>query len=249
MPIDFLEVPTKEPGLNNLLMKNASATQWLLCTLGLWLLSQQCAQCFYDTSSQRWINRDPLQEPGGVNLFEFAASSPVSNCDPLGLEMPVWEGPLSHPPPEPPPPRPPPFPNPTYPSPTGTDASWNPYTGQWDPPPGLQSEDWILFAGSSAVCPRFLTGAGPIETAESQGLGNPFKGKKPPEIDDMLKRKGFSPRGPDPASGKGGYVNPKTGRSYHIDPNNSFNDPPHVDVNRLKDYNGPLSKKKYPCEK
>ena len=77
------------------------------------------------------------------------------------------------------------------------------------------------------------------------GLGNPFKGKAAAEIDEMFKAKGFQPRGTDPVNGFGGYVNPQTGRSYHIDPKNSFNEPFHVDVNRLKTYNGPLEKKKY----
>ena len=47
--------------------------------------------------------------------------------------------------------------------------------------------------------------------------------------------------------GKGGYVNPKTGRSYHIDPGGKYKkgtEYPHVDVNRT---NGSiLPKKKYP---
>ena len=67
-------------------MRNKIVTQWMLCTLGLWLLSQQCGQCFYDPSSQKWINRDPIGEAGGINLFEFAASSPVCFFDPLGLD-------------------------------------------------------------------------------------------------------------------------------------------------------------------
>ena len=74
---------------------------------------------------------------------------------------------------------------------------------------------------------------------------NPFKGKTPVEIDKMLREAGFEPRGPDPLNGKGGYVNPKTGRSYHIDEANSYGEPPHVDVNRPRDYKGPLDKKKY----
>lgn len=78
-----------------------------------------------------------------------------------------------------------------------------------------------------------------------KGLGNPFKGKTPAEIDEMFKAKGFEPRGPDPLNGNGGYVNPKNQRSYHIDEANSFGEPPHVDVNRLKTYQGPLEKKKY----
>jgi hypothetical protein len=75
-------------------------------------------------------------------------------------------------------------------------------------------------------------------------LSNPFKGKTAAEIDGMFKAKGFDLRGPDPLNGKGGYVNPKNGRSYHIDEANSFGEPPHVDVNRLKSYRGPLDKKK-----
>ena len=61
----------------------------------------------------------------------------------------------------------------------------------------------------------------------------------------MFRRKGFDVRGPDPLSGKGGYVNPRTGRSYHIDEANSFGELPHVDVNRLRNYDGLLGKKKY----
>ena len=61
----------------------------------------------------------------------------------------------------------------------------------------------------------------------------------------MFRAKGYEPRGPNPAGGLGGYVNPRNGRSYHIDPNNSLGEPPHVDVNRTKTYRGPLDKKKY----
>jgi hypothetical protein len=81
-------------------------------------------------------------------------------------------------------------------------------------------------------------------SAETKGLGNPFKGKTPTQIDKMFKDKGFEPRGPNPVGGKGGFVNPKNGRSYHTDPANRAGEPPHVDINRPKGYNGPLDKKK-----
>jgi len=64
---------------------------------------------------------------------------------------------------------------------------------------------------------------------------NPFKGKNADDIDTMLKNKGYETRGPGPKSGKGGYVNSKTGRSYHIDEGAQYkkgNEGPHVDVNR-----------------
>ena len=74
---------------------------------------------------------------------------------------------------------------------------------------------------------------------------NPFKNKTPEEIDAMFKSKGFDLRGPDPLNGKGGYVDPKNERSYHIDFKNSYNEPPHVDVNRRKTYTGNMPKRKY----
>lgn len=72
---------------------------------------------------------------------------------------------------------------------------------------------------------------------------NPFRGKTPQEINQRFLDKGFIPRGPDPINGKGGYVNPKTGRSYHIDFGNRFNERSHVDVNRPNSCD--LPKKKY----
>jgi len=81
-----------------------------------------------------------------------------------------------------------------------------------------------------------------------KGLGNPFKDKTAAQIDDMFTKKGYTKIGPDPAGGTGGYVNPETGRSYHIDPKDwgKYREPNHVDVNRLRDYKGPLDKKKLP---
>jgi hypothetical protein len=88
-------------------------------------------------------------------------------------------------------------------------------------------------------------GPGKTPSGNPKGLGNPSKGKTPEQIDQMFRDKGLDPRGPDPVRGKGGYVNPKNERSYHIDHKNQYNEPPHVDVNRPKDYLGPLEKRKY----
>ncbi len=41
---------------------------------------------FYDPSLQRWLNRDPLGEAGGINLYGFVGNSPLSRVDPWGLE-------------------------------------------------------------------------------------------------------------------------------------------------------------------
>ena len=81
-----------------------------------------------------------------------------------------------------------------------------------------------------------------------KGLGtNPFEGKTPNQIDKLFKNKGFETRGPNPLSGKGGYVNPKTGRSYHLDPGGQYKkgtEFPHVDVNRAN--GSKIPKRKYP---
>lgn len=104
----------------------------------------------------------------------------------------------------------------------------------------------LTFADIRGLCPSGGSGGCGGGGSPPKGLGNPFKGKSPLEIDQMFRRKGFKLSGPNPAGGKGGYVNPGTGRSYHIDWANRFCEPPHVDVNRPRAYRGPLTKKKYP---
>jgi RHS repeat-associated protein len=41
---------------------------------------------FYDPNLQRWLNRDPIQEGGGINLFNFADNAPLGYIDILGLQ-------------------------------------------------------------------------------------------------------------------------------------------------------------------
>jgi hypothetical protein len=43
------------------------------------------AQAFYDPGAQRWINRDPIGEEGGLNLYGFVAGDPVHGIDVYGL--------------------------------------------------------------------------------------------------------------------------------------------------------------------
>jgi RHS repeat-associated protein len=40
---------------------------------------------FYDPKLQRWINRDPIGEEGGINLYGFVHNDPLQEVDPFGL--------------------------------------------------------------------------------------------------------------------------------------------------------------------
>jgi RHS repeat-associated protein len=41
--------------------------------------------CCYSPDIQRWINRDPVQEDGGVNLYAYCGDDPASAVDPTKL--------------------------------------------------------------------------------------------------------------------------------------------------------------------
>ena len=39
---------------------------------------------FYDPDLQRWLNRDPVSEAGGINLYAYVGNAPVDHTDPWG---------------------------------------------------------------------------------------------------------------------------------------------------------------------
>jgi RHS repeat-associated protein len=43
----------------------------------------------YDPSSMRWLNRDPIEEQGGLNLYAYAGGNPVRFDDPSG-HLPIF---------------------------------------------------------------------------------------------------------------------------------------------------------------
>ena len=55
---------------------------------------------YYDANLQRWINRDPLGEEGGANLYGFVENNPINDTDAFGL---LAGAPLPLPPTLPPP--------------------------------------------------------------------------------------------------------------------------------------------------
>ncbi len=42
---------------------------------------------YYSASTGRWINRDPIAEDGGINLYAFVLNRPINGVDPLGNDL------------------------------------------------------------------------------------------------------------------------------------------------------------------
>ena len=42
---------------------------------------------FYDPATQRWLNRDPIGEEGGVNLYGYVGNNPLTYWDAFGLTI------------------------------------------------------------------------------------------------------------------------------------------------------------------
>jgi hypothetical protein len=145
---------------------------WLgLLILAAMSLAPPRAAGYYDPGTQRWINRDPVQENGGGNLFAVVANNPIDFVDPLGLEgnpisstLPGLSGSWNSNPTGaggtfyepgylwmPPQPLPPPYPYPTYPKPAGADY-WDTKWGVWAES-GLQSDPVVdaAYFGIGAV--------------------------------------------------------------------------------------------------
>jgi hypothetical protein len=75
---------------------------------------------------------------------------------------------------------------------------------------------------------------------------NPFHGKTAQEIADMLSSRGYVPRGTAPVTGQGQFVNPATGRGYHIDAGHPLPKGPHVGVQRPRGLRDVLPTRDYP---
>lgn len=99
--------------LLSLLMKQSPGNHLLRLLLLSALLPSLSASAYYDPSVQRWINRDPMQEAGGTNLYQFIGNSPMSFVDTEGLWNWPWNQP-SKPSPHDPPGYPPPGQYPTW---------------------------------------------------------------------------------------------------------------------------------------
>jgi hypothetical protein len=62
-------------------MKATAIRSRFWVALLLALCTHQTASAYYDPGEQRWINRDPIQEQGGLNIYQFVANNPSSKAD------------------------------------------------------------------------------------------------------------------------------------------------------------------------
>ena len=63
---------------------NTLHLRWLSCLL--WLILATTASAFYDPQIGRWINRDPIAENGGENLYVFVTNDSSNYVDVMGLK-------------------------------------------------------------------------------------------------------------------------------------------------------------------
>jgi RHS repeat-associated protein len=47
---------------------------------------------YYEPNLQRFLNRDPIHEWGGIDLFGFAGNNPIGQIDPFGLDFKMEQG-------------------------------------------------------------------------------------------------------------------------------------------------------------
>jgi RHS repeat-associated protein len=206
---------------------------------------------FYDAKLGRFISEDPIGFAGGdINLFGYVWNNPIKYSDPTGLDGWgndtagwlddriefarkwwqgddqdwVWNGSVN----------------------TGADLAFGASdmmrvgngAGQafCDCDENIYGRAAFLAMDVQRASGLFtlLGGIGARVRASSCSArtGNPFKGKSPQQVEDMFLKKGFDPKGPDPLNGRGTYVNPKSGRGYHINADHPPPKPPHVGVHR-----------------
>ena len=67
-------------------MKTRTNIVLLVLTILAYFSSLHSARAFYDPGTQRWLNRDPVEELGGTDLYTFALNAPTVLFDYLGLE-------------------------------------------------------------------------------------------------------------------------------------------------------------------
>jgi RHS repeat-associated protein len=189
---------------------------------------------YHHTGLARFVSEDPIGFDGGdINLYAYAANAPVDFTDPSGMSLVgnAIPGYCAHP-------------------------SLIPVTPELSGRKGVIAQTvaaeraFLALVGRALDCsivgtpPTVASSAG---GAAARGLGaNPFKGKTAQDVADVLTRRGYVPKGPDPVAGFGTFVNPKTGRGYHINASHAPPKGPHVGVHRPRDIRDRMDPRDYP---
>jgi hypothetical protein len=82
--ISARQADRKSPSDNKHCMKTKTTLTVWLALFGLLLAPN--ARAFYNPTTGRWLNRDPVGERGGRNLLAFCRNTPVAAHDRLGLD-------------------------------------------------------------------------------------------------------------------------------------------------------------------
>ena len=63
-----------------------------LLQLSIFLFLASTSHAYYQAEQGRWLNRDPIEEQGGVNVYSTSLNDPVNRIDPYGLISGSGEG-------------------------------------------------------------------------------------------------------------------------------------------------------------
>ena len=68
-------------------MKTNHLMRFTLCFALLTLAHVPTVSGLYNPTAGRWLNRDPITEQGGPNLYAHTRNSPIEKIDPRGLDV------------------------------------------------------------------------------------------------------------------------------------------------------------------